>query len=130
MLQVLMIATITVLAPFDHKGGHVQGMCFDGIGFYLTQMTGIFKVDGLGRPIRSVKAISHYPGEEGAPDLVAYDKDLKPVRSFNAKASNGLEFVGIRDGEPRFLKCETVKEGGRISARIVPAELKPFVVVN
>lgn len=257
MLQVLMIATITVLAPFDHKGGHVQGMCSDGIGFYLTQMTGIFKVDGLGRPIRSVKAISHtgdvcwhdgklyssvsvyggpekgkgkiqvfdadlnlvrerayprgmdgiafyggklyvgrgshletvppgpdgkpqsktphlenemaivdpdtlellevktyghgrktrygaqniatdgkllyvsfYPGEEGAPDLVAYDKDQKPVRSFNAKASNGLEFVGIRDGEPRFLKCETVKEGGRISARIVPAELKPFVVVN
>ena len=52
-------AAIAVLAPFDPKGGHVQGMCSDGTDFYLTQMTGIFKVDGAGRPIRSVKTISH-----------------------------------------------------------------------
>ena len=248
---------LAVLAPFDPKGGHVQGMCSDGTDFYLTQMTGIFKVDGSGRPIRSVKAISHtgdvcwhdgklyssvsvyggpdkgkgkiqvfdadlnlvrertyprgmdgiaffggklyvgrgshletvppgpdgkpqsktphlenemaivdpetlellelktyghgrktkygaqniatdgkllyvsfYPGEKDAPDLVAYDNDLKPVRSFNAKASNGLEFVGMRDGTPRFIKCETVKKDGGISARIVPVELKPSAVAN
>ena len=34
-------------------------MCSDGTDFYLTQMTGIFKVDRAGRLIRSVKAISH-----------------------------------------------------------------------
>ena len=250
-------AALAVLAQFDPKGGHVQGMCSDGTDYYLTQMTGIFKVDGSGRPIKSIKAISHtgdvcwhdgklyssvsvydgadkgkgkiqvfdadlnlvrertyprgmdgiaffdgklyvgrgshletvppgpdgkpqsktphlenemaivdpetlellelktyghgrktkygaqnlatdgkllyvsfYPGEKDAPDLVAYDKDLKPVRSFNAKASNGLEFAGLQDGTTRFIKCETVKKDGRISARIVPVELKPPAVAN
>ena len=246
---------MTVSGCFDPKGGHVQGMCTDGEFLYLTQMTGIYKIDRTGACVKKTKALSHtgdvcyhdgriyssvavyggpdkgkgriqvfdtdlnllkektYPrgldgiawldgvlyvgrgshldtvphaeGEApksktphfqnevlrvdpetlevrdlvviehghrtsygaqniatdgtdlyfcfyGQPDLVAYGKDLKPRRLFNAGAGNGFECVGLKDGAPRFLKCRTVNwrkpaaDGKPLAAEISFAELKDF----
>lgn len=233
---------------FDPKGGHIQGMCRGGGFTYLTQMTGICKIDGAGKCVARIPALSHtgdvcwhdgriyssvsvyvgpdkgkgkiqvfdadlrllkehtyargldgiawldgrlyvgqgshletvphaagakpesktphlendmlivdpetlevvekrtyshggktrygaqnittdgkllyvtfYPGEKGAPDLVAYDRDLKPGWKAVAGAGTGIEFVGFENGKPRFLKSKTIKGKGTISAEILAA---------
>ena len=244
---------MTVKGCFDPKGGHVQGMCTDGEYLYLTQMTGIYKVDRNGVCVKKIRTESHtgdvcchggriyssvavYGGPDkgkgriqvfdtdlnlvkektyprgldgiawldgvlyvgrgshldtapqkggggpvsknphfenevvridpetleekglavighghmtrfgaqniasdgtnlyfcfyGKPDLVVYDRDLKPVKLLNAGAGNGFEFVGTADGKPRFLKCRTLnwkaKPATELSAEISFAELRPF----
>ena len=50
---------MTVKGCFDPKGGHVQGMCTDGEYLYLTQMTGIYKVDRNGVCVKKIRTESH-----------------------------------------------------------------------
>jgi len=47
-VSALLAAALVVSAPFDPKGGHIQGMCEGGGFYYLSQMTRLFKVDRTG----------------------------------------------------------------------------------
>lgn len=89
---------IRVTAPFDQKGGHVQGLCKGEGCYYLSQMTRLHKVDLEGRSIKSVPVLSHtgdlcfhdgyvyasvaaYAGPHKGKGLIqVYDQDLKLVR--------------------------------------------------
>ena len=52
-------ADVRVDAPFDPKGGHVQGMCKGEDCYYLSQMTRLFKIGLDGRCVKSLPVISH-----------------------------------------------------------------------
>ena len=89
---------IRVTAPFDPKGGHVQGLCKGEGCYYLSQMTRLHKVDLEGRSVKSVPVLSHtgdlcfhdgyvyasvaaYAGPHKGKGLIqVYDRDLKLVR--------------------------------------------------
>ena len=62
--------------------------------------------------------ISFYSADGNDPDLVAYDKDLKPVRLMKADASNGIICTGVTNGVPQFLKCKTREGETGVSAEI------------
>lgn len=91
-------ADIRVEAPFDPKGGHVQGLCKGEDCYYLSQMTRLFKVGLDGKCIKSLPVISHtgdlcfYKGcvytsvvvygreRKGQGLIQVYDADLKLLR--------------------------------------------------
>ena len=91
-------ADISVEAPFDPKGGHVQGLCEGEGHYYLSQATRLFKLDHTGRCVKSVDVLSHtgdlcfhdgfvyasvaaYRGPHRGQGLIqVYDKELKLVR--------------------------------------------------
>ena len=88
---------LAVTAPFDPKGGHVQGLCEGDGYYYLSQMTRLFKLDREGRCVKSVPVLSHtgdlcfykghvytsvaaYTGPHMGKGLIqVYDTDLKLV---------------------------------------------------
>lgn len=91
-------ADLVVAAPFDPKGGHVQGLCEGDGYYYLSQMTRLFKLDRAGRCVKSVPVLSHtgdlcfykghvytsvsaYTGPHKGKGLIqVYDADLTLVR--------------------------------------------------
>lgn len=251
-VSAFLVAALTVAAPFDPKGGHIQGLCEGDRCYYLSQMTRLFKIDKQGACVKSVPVLSHtgdlcfkdgllytsvavydgpekgkgkvqvfdadlnfirettfdrsldgiafyngslyvgqgshletvphkkgeaprsktphlenellvldpetlavrarhvithgnrtrygiqnltsvgtrlfatfYPGEPGAPDLVVYNADLRPLRRYVAGASNGLQFSTDENGAPCLVKCVTgVGKGKPISATIERIALK------
>lgn len=106
-------ADIEVSGFFDPKGSHVQGLCFDGEHYYLTQMTGIYKVDKAGTCVKKIAAPRHtgdicchgdrlytadcnYDGpRKGQGAIRVYDKDLNLVRErFCAHGLDGIAWLG------------------------------------
>lgn len=89
---------LDITAPFDPKGGHVQGLCEGDGYYYLSQMTRILKIDHDGRCVKSVSVLSHtgdlcfhdgrvyasvvaYAGPHQGKGLIqVYDTDLNLVR--------------------------------------------------
>ena len=112
-------AELAVTAPFDPKGGHVQGLCEGDGHYYLSQMTRLFKLDREGRCVKSAPVLSHtgdlcfykghvytsvaaYTGPHKGKGLIqVYDTDLKLVREKvyprgmdGIAALNGKLYVG------------------------------------
>ena len=91
-------ADVLIEAPFDQKGGHVQGLCKSEGCYYLSQMTRLFKVGLDGMCIKTLPVISHtgdlcfynghvytsvsvYDGERKGQGLIqVYDADLNLLR--------------------------------------------------
>lgn len=120
-------ADVCVEAPFDQKGGHIQGLCKGEDCYYLSQMTRLHKIGLDGRSVRSVPVLSHtgdlcfhkghvyasvcaYTGPHKGKGLIqVYDADLKLVREKvyprgmdGIACLNGKLFVG------NGCHCETV----------------------
>lgn len=59
MIGLKLIIGLILAAPFDPKGGHIQGIC-EGEGYYyVSQMTRIFKLDQEGQCVKSVPVLPH-----------------------------------------------------------------------
>ena len=59
IFALLLSAVMTIADCFDPQGGHIQGMCHGDGYYYLTQMTGIYKINSNGVCVAKTKAISH-----------------------------------------------------------------------
>jgi len=110
----LLAAAISVSAPFDKKGGHIQGMCAGGGHYYLSQMTRLYKIDKTGACVKSVPVVSHtgdicyrdgriytavavYGGpEKGKGKVQVFDTDLNLVRE--ATYDRGLDGITFFNG--------------------------------
>jgi len=113
-ITALLAAAILVSAPFDEKGGHIQGMCAGGGHYYLSQMTRLYKIDKTGACVKSVPVVSHtgdlcyrdghvytavavYGGpEKGKGKVQVFDADLNLVRE--ATYDRGLDGISFFNG--------------------------------
>lgn len=109
MLACAVLADIVIQAPFDPKGGHIQGLCGGNGHYYLSQMTRLFKVDREGKCVKSVPVLSHtgdlcfhdgflyasvavYDGpRKGQGAIQVYDENLTLVREkFYPRGMDGI----------------------------------------
>jgi len=113
-ISALLVAALSVMAPFDPKGGHIQGMCAGGGNYYLSQMTRLYKVDKTGKCVKSVPVVSHtgdlcyregfvytavavYGGKDkGKGKVQVFDSDLNLVRE--ATFDRGLDGIACFNG--------------------------------
>ena len=120
-------ADIRVEAPFDQKGGHVQGLCKGEDCYYLSQMTRLFKVGLDGKCIKSLPVTSHtgdlcfykgrvytsvsvYGGERKGQGLIqVYDADLNLLREkYYPRGMDGIACLNGKLYVGNGCHCETV----------------------
>lgn len=120
-------ADIRVEAPFDRKGGHVQGLCKGEDCYYLSQMTRLFKVGLDGKCIKSLPVTSHtgdlcfykgcvytsvsvYGGEHKGQGLIqVYDADLNLLREkYYPRGMDGIACLNGKLYVGNGCHCETV----------------------
>ncbi len=96
---------MTVSGCFDPKGGHVQGMCSDGEYLYLTQMTGIYKIDPAGTCVKKVAAVSH------TGDVCYHDGKIYSSVAVYAGPDKGKGKIQVFDTDLNLLKEKTYPRG-------------------
>lgn len=96
---------MTVSGFFDPKGGHVQGLCTDGEHLYLTQMTGIYKIDRTGACVKQVKALSH------TGDVCYHDGKIYASVAVYGGPDKGKGKIQVFDTDLNLLKEKTYPRG-------------------
>lgn len=96
---------MSVTGCFDPKGGHVQGMCTDGQFLYLTQMTGIYKIDRSGACVKKIAAVSH------TGDLCYHDGRIYTSVAVYGGPDKGKGKIQVFDTELNLIKEKTYPRG-------------------
>ena len=91
-------ADVLIEAPFDQKGGHVQGLCKGEGCYYLSQMTRLFKVGLDGKCIKTLPVISH------TGDLCFYNGHVYTSVSVYDGERKGQGLIQVYDADLNFLR--------------------------